>query len=284
LLALAISAQMRTSDQYAQNWRAQRDYYWQLNWRAPALKPGTVVLGPKFPFGLVADYSIGFALNTIYAPDLRGFSAPYWFVSAISRRGGLIEDFRDGLPIRDDLRTVTYQGSTSQGLVVRYKYGQSCLRVMSKADRYLPLLSDDERELLAISHLDQIETNPARAVQPSAAVFGPEPAHGWCYLYQKADLAAQQQDWAAVMDLYQAAQQQNLTPNNGVEWTPFIQAFAQRGDWQQAGQLTQQSRMLTGDLPPYLCHVWSGLMQQTPDSPERAAAWAAQQAALGCEP
>jgi len=254
VLALAVAAQVQTVNQYALNWEAQRSYYWQLYWRAPALKEGTIVLGNKIPFGLVADYSVGFALNTVYAPENRSTAVPYWFASAISRRGGMIEDFRDGLAVRDDLRTVVYQGSTSHGLVVRYKYGQSCLQVLSPADGELPLLSDDERELLAISHLGQIDVRGD--TPPPAPIFGAEPVHDWCYFYQKAALAQQNEDWAGVAALYDEAQRLGLRPANGVEWAPFIVGLAHGGRREEAGRLSQAALDYNTNLRPYVCGLW----------------------------
>ena len=96
-LALGLIFQVQNTAKYKLNWDAQKDYYWQLIWRAPQLKPGTAVLGNKVPFGLSAEYSAGFALNTIYSPILTE-NLPFWFFSAISDRGGAIPDYVEGIP------------------------------------------------------------------------------------------------------------------------------------------------------------------------------------------
>jgi hypothetical protein len=64
---------------------------------------------------------------------------------------------------------------------------------------------------------------------PSAIVFGPEPGHGWCYYYQKADLASQRGDWNQVMQLAEEAVSMNLNPSDQIEWMPFLQAYAMSG-------------------------------------------------------
>ena len=57
-------------------------------------------------------------------------------------------------------------------------------------------------------------------------LFGREPDRGWCYFYQKAQLARQQRDWAAVSSLGEVALSQGLAANDPMEWLVFLQAFA----------------------------------------------------------
>jgi hypothetical protein len=55
--------------------------------------------------------------------------------------------------------------------------------------------------------------------------FGPEPVHGWCYYYEKAELASQMGDWASVITLGEEAAAKGFLPNDPVEWTPFLRAY-----------------------------------------------------------
>jgi len=206
------------------------------------------------PFGLSAEYSTGFALNTIYSSEFNE-KLPFWFFSAISDRGGSIPDYVEGIPLKYELRTIKFDSSTSNGVAVYYKYGQSCLRVMTGADKKFPNLDDNESELLAISHPKQIIDTGGQSVLPEA-LFGKEPAQKWCYFFQKADLARQNEDWPKVLAIFDKAKENDLSPRNGTELIPVILASANLGQWQQAAGLTQQGLELTGGAKPYFCSYW----------------------------
>ena len=48
-------------------------------------------------------------------------------------------------------------------------------------------------------------------------IYGPEPAHGWCYYFEQAELAAQDGDWVRVAALGDKAFSLNHYPNDPVE-------------------------------------------------------------------
>jgi hypothetical protein len=256
-LALGVAFQVQNTARYKLNWDAQKDYYTQFVWRVPDLIPGTAILGNKVPFGLSAEYSTGFALNTIYSPQ-QNSNLPYWFFSAISDRGGSIPDFVEGIPLKFQLRTMEFNSNTTNGVAVYYKYGQSCLRVMTPAEKRFPNMDDNESELLAISHPEQIIPRSDGRTLP-AELFGPEAKHGWCYFFQKADLAKESGDWASVLELYDQTQKSGLSAKNGTEFVPFIQAMAQSGKWDEALNLTRQGMALTGSARLYFCDIWEPL-------------------------
>jgi hypothetical protein len=280
-LALGLAAQIQTVNTYKQNWDAQKDYYWQLFWRAPALKPGTAILGTKIPFGLNAEYSVGFALNTIYAPELDNMNPPYWFFSAVSDRGGKIEDYKEGVPIKFELRSLKYESTTSQGVAVQYKYGLSCLHVLTQPDVMTPGFTDDEKELIAISHPVQILDTIMIDSLPEE-IFGVEPPRAWCYYYEKGDLARQYGRWQEVIDIYRDAEQAGFTPNNGVEYAPLIESLAKTGRWEEAKDTTLKAVELTGSYKPYYCSFWKHLMEQDEVSTEGLAAADQINRFLGC--
>ncbi len=276
-LALAVTFQVQNTAKYKQNWDAQLDYFNQLLWRAPALKPGTAILGNKIPYGLSAEYATGFALNTIYRPE-GSTRLPVWFFSAISDRGGSIPDYVEDLPLKFELRDLKYEGSTSNGVAVYYKYGESCLRVMTPADKKFPNLDGNERELLAISHPEQILPEGDGLSLPKD-IFGNEAPRTWCYYFQKMDLARSQAQWQQVADLFREAGSRGLSPRNGTEYAPVVEALAHTGSWDDARQLTQDGLSLTGSAAPYFCDLWAGVRSLEGGAP----AYTAMQSALACQ-
>ncbi len=67
--------------------------------------------------------------------------------------------------------------------------------------------------------------------------------------------------------LFQQAAQNSLVPQYGAEYIPFIEAYAQSGDWQKAYDLTLAAQKLTSNLETMLCDNWSRLNQlPSPDA------------------
>ncbi len=259
LLALSISSQIREVNRYRLNWEIQREYYWQFYWRVPAMKPGTALFGTKMPFGLIADYSVSYAMNAIYAPDMNAQHLPYWFFSSMRAYGNDIPDFIPDLPVKYSIRNLKFTGSTSNGIVPNYKAGEACVRILKPEDEFSPFLSSMEAKLAQISNLDQIlKENSDPRVTP-AGIFGPEPEHDWCYYYQKADLAAQFEEWDTVASLGAEAASKGFTPAVGMEYEPFITGYARSGDWKTAYELTVKADALTDNMEKSLCADWARL-------------------------
>jgi hypothetical protein len=60
--------------------------------------------------------------------------------------------------------------------------------------------------------------------------FGVEPAHNWCYYYEKAAYARQVEDWQTVLNFGDQIAGLHLKPQDLIEWMPFLQAYAHFGD------------------------------------------------------
>ncbi len=55
----------------------------------------------------------------------------------------------------------------------------------------------------------------------------------------------------------------NELPKNGVEYIPFIEAFAHENDWAKAKQLTFQANRISERMTPYLCPIWQNMDRDT---------------------
>lgn len=283
LLGLAVASQVRTVNRYRLYWDIQRDYYWQLFWRAPALPPGTAVIGPEMPFSLVGDYSIGFALNALYAPELTSNRVPYWFINGGRYRGGeVIPDYQPGLPIKYELRNVLFEGNTSQAIVVTYNNARGCLRVLDPIYRGVLPMSPDDEELLPLANTRVILAQPVSDQLPPRQIFGTEPPHTWCYYYQKADLARQLEDWQQAAALGDQAEAEGYAPANGAELLPIIEAYAHTGQWPKALEATRRAAQLTEKMQAPLCAAWRRIQAGTEPSPEAGAAYQQAEAELKC--
>ncbi|MHC1783299.1 MAG: hypothetical protein AB9891_11210 [Anaerolineaceae bacterium] len=269
VFSLAMSFQLQTVNKYRLSWDNQRDFFWQLAWRAPALEPGTAIIGPGMPFTLVNDLHVGFALNTIYAPDLRSVEAPYWFFRAGGMQNELIPDFKLGYPINYRYLNVVFSGSTSNSLVVSYNSGADCLKIARPDDGKYIVYSNDMGKQVKLSNLNQIITDPDRTLTPPVDIFGEEPPHTWCYYYQKADLARQTGDWENVVRQWQTASKNGYRPANLVEYIPFVEGLAMTGDWETAYQISKSAGQDSEGMAATYCKLWRDLGEGTEDSLER---------------
>ncbi|HUH98980.1 MAG TPA: hypothetical protein VLZ89_16585, partial [Anaerolineales bacterium] len=263
LLVFSIATQVLTVNKYRLEWASQSDYYWQFFWRAPALRPGTALLSFEQPSISVPEDDAGFAFNILYHFQTRDGSLPYWI---FTDEPFLWTDLKAGLPIGHSVRNLRFQGNTSASIAFMHQTSLACLRMLDPVYADDPLLSDAQGGLIPVSNLSRI-VPAAPPAAPDPDIFGPEPAHGWCYFFEKADLARQLQDWKTIIALYQQAGKDGLAPQYGAEYIPFIEAFARTGDWQKADDLTLAARNLTPNLGTMLCADWARLNQlASPDA------------------
>ncbi len=269
LLALSISFQVRTVNQYQNNWLEQKRFYSQVLWRIPALERGTALLSPTMPFGKVAEYSIAFAINVIYADEIDSMQLPYYYLSALRYRFGENAAYEKEQPIRDGIRSLYFEGSTSNVVVFYEAPYQRCIWVVNSDDSLLPGINQETSELFAISDYAHIGLVPAYNVERVKQIFGAGAAHNWCYYYQKAELAAQFGDWQEVISLQKQSNEITEKPKHGRELFPFIQAYAHMGDWNMAKKQSLDALELNSELNVRLCAFWNQLDRETEPSPEK---------------
>jgi hypothetical protein len=256
VFGFALSSQMQTVNKYRLSWDHQNDYHWQLAWRAPAIRPGTAIVGPALPFALVNDLHVGFAVNAIYDQGGKSFEAPLWFFRAGGMQGDLVPKFDSGYPIEYRYLTAHFKGSTDQLLVADYSYATSCLHIVTSDDLLNPKLSNDERMLFALSKPDLIDLHPVKPTLPPESVFGREPEHGWCYTFQKIESALQEQDWLEAARLADEAAERQMTPKKAQEYIPMILAYVRTDQPEKAVEMTLAAQKMDTDQTAYFCALW----------------------------
>ena len=129
---------------------------------------------------------------------------------------------------------------------------QRSLRVLDgeieKDNLFVPV---NIREVAAsLGSTEWILPQPDRPAELPADLYNPEPAHGWCYYFEKADLARQQGDWQQVAALADQAFGLGDYPNDPTERLPFIEGYAHVERWEQAMELTRQSADISPVMRP----------------------------------
>lgn len=271
LAALAIGVQIQNGYAFREDWRSQQSYFWQLAWRAPGLKPGTVLVSDDSPFRFTDDDALTFGLNWMYDPESKSGNLKYGQVFLETRPGELLTARQ---PVEWRLTPANFLSTTDSMIVVQYN-DASCLRVLNpKYDADLPLgplskrmsetlgdlgypiLRQGNGEALPLSNMDQVIPSPINPASPSEVIFGGEPPHQWCYYFEKADLARSAEDWMGVAKLGDEAFALQLHPRDLSEYLPFIEAYAYTGRMKEAKTITRETAAQMPVLKPALCALW----------------------------
>jgi hypothetical protein len=257
LVALSVSRQFDNANSYRRDWEQQKDFFWQLSWRIPAMKPGTILLTHVLPMQYESDLSLSAPLNWIYAPKPGSRQLDYILLYSTLRLGpGGFPALQPNLPVDVPFRTAAFHGSTSDTVVI-YFPAEGCLKVLDpvyanrKTFAALPYMLTDAIPLSDPSRI--LPDAPPPSLPP---LLGAEPQHGWCYFYEKAELARQVGDWAEVSRLGRQAFKQGLAPEESYEWLPFIEAEARTAQVDEAQKLSLKVSKENPLLIPGLCQIW----------------------------
>ena len=258
-VALAAGRQFLWANEFRRDWVYQKNLFWQMTWRAPGLEKNTMVLLNE-DLEYYADNSLGAALNWVYAPDNHTDVIDYVLFYPTNRT---YLSLNLDEPVKYDYLAGMFEGNTSQTVVFYYSPPR-CLRLLDpEIDIENRLIPDDSllRDAASLSSTAPILSEPT-ARMPE--VYGSEPAHGWCYFFQKADLARQMGDWETITRLGDDAFALNDYPNDPLERFVFIEGYAHTADWEKAVELSQNSYMVSKKyVGPLLCELWDRIGRET---------------------
>lgn len=255
LIGMSTAYQFTVANTYRRDWANQQNFFWQLAWRIPALEENTALLTYELPLKYASDLQLTAPLNWIYAPELSGRDIPYVLLYMKTRFSA--SEIKAGEPIQLQYRTVNFNGSTSNSVVI-YKEADGCLRVLD------PIYGNAETvpganiyliNAIPLSNPHLIKTDSSTLILDET-LFGAEPAHDWCYFYAKAEIARLENNWESVVKIYKQAQQEGFGASMPVENLPFIEAFALTGDTGTATKLTERTIKTQGILCPALLTLW----------------------------
>jgi hypothetical protein len=284
LVGLAAGRQFLWADSYRQDWNAQKSLFWQLTWRAPGIKPDTLLLLNEGALAYYADNSLSSALNWIYAPDNHSEHVDYVLFYPTTRLRNALPELQKGIPIYFDYLAGEFNGNTSQTLAI-YFDPPGCLRILDPEIEGRNRLIRETSLMRFAAHIsspDLIIAEP-RARMPE--VYAPEPAHGWCYFFEKADLARQFDDWEEVVNIGETAFMFDEGPHDPVEAFVFIEGYAHVGEWQRALQLAQDSQQVSeAEVGPLLCLLWERIEAETTESVDRIETLSKVKSLFSCNP
>jgi hypothetical protein len=207
-------------------------FWQQVAWRAPGISTGTtlVVDYPSVTYSESSDLVWGPA-NIIYYPQARQELPLRIPISAARMEPGLLKDVvAGGTSTQNYIIINVFRFNYDDLLVISQPTGSSCVHVMD--NRWPAFAAYEDPLVVSIAGKSKIKNIQPQGMSPVLPenLFGSELSHGWCYYYERADLARQTGDWEEVARLGAEAIQKELAASDPIEWIPFMQAHVLLGD------------------------------------------------------
>ncbi len=269
LVGLAVGYQFLLANNYKQDWQTQR-IFWQLTWRAPSIQPDTAIIMNEGALEYYADNSLSPVVNWVYAPEKRGEDIDYVLLYPTTRlRSPALPKLEPDLPIITEYLAGQFHGNTSRVLAI-YFMPPGCMRILDpevdRVNRSIP-----EQSLMRFAaRLTNYELISFESTAQMPKPYYPEPAHGWCYYFQKADLARQFKQWEEVASLGDAAFAEGLNPADPSERFVFIEGYAHVGEWNRAVELSKLSFNESELMSAPLCRLWERIAAEFVAGPGRS--------------
>lgn len=283
LAGLFAGAQIQAAAQVKAEWDQQRWLFWQLAWRAPQIKQGSVFLMNDPDFQLSGENSVSAELNWNTMDEVHPQQSGYFLYFDEQR---LLSDFPD-FPINKNVSFSHMLGPVKVNpsqLIVLHFSSSGCLRFLDpQIDELDGTITDFTHKYIRYSNLAVIQAaSPLDSRKLDPVIFWDEPEHGWCYFFQKADLACQLGDWQAVVENADLAVAQMPSIYSHAELRPYIEGYAHTNDWLRAIQLTEKILTNSAGNNRLMCVLWQRIDRTTLSSPQKnnALAWMTSQ--TGC--
>jgi hypothetical protein len=228
LIGMSVVVHYFSAASYRDFWSAQRDLWQQMIWRAPSLRPGTMLFASPSFAGYEEGYEIYGPANMVYYPG-QGVQLGGDVLNSDTAANLQLQKNREHYD-----RNVLVPDNYRNALIAIYPGSQSCLHILDGRKVELPGLIDNSlvADIASYSRIDQIDPSAAPVSLPSF-LSGEHPRE-WCFYYQKMDLARQQGNWQEVTRLADEAQKKGLTPEDPSEWMPALEAYITLGRVQDA--------------------------------------------------
>lgn len=258
LLFIASATHIANAQKYAAETASMNNFWWQVSWRVPQFDQRTTLMANYPVVSAQEDYFIWGPVNQIYYPagtdDEKVIPGIYALI--------LNEENIDKVMARERQEYVLRRGTETYPnarniLILSQPTPNSCVQMIDGlAPEYSPFEKQTVMRIGEFSEVEHIITDAAFHTPPES-VFGPEPAHAWCYFYQRATLARQTQNWDLVADLLAESSQKGFAPQDPVEWMPFVQASAMLGDIDQFQEI--ESQIKNDFVRQQACEILSGM-------------------------
>ncbi|MBQ6518633.1 MAG: hypothetical protein IJI14_07935 [Anaerolineaceae bacterium] len=261
--AAAVGGNILNANSYRKDWNMQKDFVQQMKARIPDLKPSTILLSDANPLAYESDNSMTGMINLALKPDeeIPEDSIPY-SVMLFTSRFGSEEEYWSTDKKYQDFRGLLFEAENENVVVYHYS-PPSCLRIIDPEQHAgLNIFPQSYKNFLYLSDpKGRINTNGTYSSYLPENYFGEYSTENWCYWFQKADLARQDEDWAAIAEIGDR-KLPVMTAADPTEYFVFAEAYIRMDRWEDAGELFGRIRhesegALDSTLCPYI-HKWIG--------------------------
>lgn len=245
LILLAVMTQYHSAAAYSRFWDYERNIVWQLSWRAPGIQRGTTLV-VSLPEGtrLAEEYEIWGPVNMAYFPG-----QPMQ-VSGQVPTDDMILNLQSKTTETRQMRNLDIVRDYGKPLIISLPSGTSCVHVLDGKHLALPFFENGQiKEIASYSNIGLIDLT-AKPASPSPAIFSQEPAHAWCYYFQKIQLALQAGNYSLAASLADEAAQKDLKPIDDTEWVPVVEAYA---GIQDSRKVATTLKKMDRDVRKYIC-------------------------------
>lgn len=231
LLFSAVFTHYANGLQYAQYAKNLRAFWWQVSWRVPQFAQGATLIANYPNSGILEDSFVWGPANHIYYPyQIKPNKVQAGVYAILLNHDATVRIInRDRQVFRKHIIVDTYRNYRNF-VILSQPAPQSCVQVI---DGLQPEYSRYETDTIMVigpySELEHIALDE-KFKAPPQFLFGLEPAHNWCFYYEKASYERQRGNWDAVLQIGEQAISLGLAPQDAIEWMPFLQAYAHAGD------------------------------------------------------
>lgn len=277
ILGLAATWHIRYTNDYRKIWDYQSNFLQQLIWRVPSIEKHTAIFvwQPVLPeldhkdaeIALYADFSTSMAINSIYQvnPEPAESKLSYWYYSLLDESINISQNTQ----LYSEHATTFFDGNSADSIFFYYDpQNNKCLHLITNEDQDYKQYPNFVKDVASYAHNIRVTNEIVQNKRLTYQIFD-ESKKTWCFYYQKADLARQFQNWDEIPVLWQEVSQNSLRTEFGTEYIPFIDGFAQVGDWQTAREITFQANRISKAMDSILCPLWKGIEQSTQASEEK---------------
>jgi hypothetical protein len=260
LISFAIGSHFENSMSFKRDWETVQNFIWQLSWRIPSLSENSILLGSDIGLKYYSDNSLTAPVNLTYIENISTNQLSHLVYYTDARNDSWFEEEIKNQDILKNYRSFQFSGNSSNTIAILFK-PPGCLKILDPIFSNSitnPNLSFRQVKEISFSNIGLIETQSEHI--PDERLFPNKPSEGWCYYFEKADLARQFKNYDEIEDLGEIVIEENLSPRIASEWLPFLEGYLWNGNWERSKWIIEEIQSAEGNYSNGICYTINRLL------------------------